>query len=162
MKLSRKQIIDLRGRPKSDEQIKAIREFSQFTRQQSEVFVPDWIGGSLAQDLLTAQTQSTAAAFTSSVGIPVSALTGKLLILVDISAVSGNTFSIQLFSAANTTASGGVSFGSALVPTVIGTTLYSVDLESFTNAFMYATLTLGGGTHTATFSVVTLGSKKIV
>jgi len=126
------------------------------------MFTPDWLGGTQFGDILTAQSQSTAAAFTSGSAVNLAGLTGKVLMIVDISAVSGNTFSIQLLSNTTNAVSGGTNFGSALVPTTVGPTAYSLDLEAFPAQYLYATLTLGGATHTAVFSMVYAASKKIV
>lgn len=135
------------------------------------MYTPDWTGGVVVGDVLVAQSQSTAATFTSSAAVSLINLTGKMLLIFDVSAITNNTFELQIFGVTTNAVSGGTQVGNALgastqtgtMTAVVGAQVFQIDLETFTpGPYMYASLTVGGSTHTAVFSLQYVALKKLV
>jgi hypothetical protein len=149
--------------------LKSEREFRQFARQarehevsvwqsfvqqQQHGFVPDLVGGVTVLALVPS---NAGASTITGTAVSVANITGKLLIVYSVGVVGGGTISCQIqscVSGGGSNANIGSAFGTAA-----GSGTFQIDMETFTNTFVRAVVTIVTGS--TPVSILALGFSKL-
>lgn len=128
--------------------------WQSFMQQQQHGFVPDLVGGVTVLALVPS---NAGASTITGTAVSVANITGKLLIVYSVGVVGGGTISCQIqscVSGGGSNANVGAAFGTAA-----GSGTFQIDMETFTNTYVRAVVTIVTGS--TPVSILALGFSKL-